>query len=360
MSSSATIKLVPELVWGLSDGGVTALDRRVLRLLAGVKTHATLRAAAQEAGLSYRVAWGLIGDTGRLLGVPLVDLRQGRGAQLTEAGEQILAANARAMQRLSDGAFALELAPARKPGSPAQRARLSLVASHDMLLAAFCDQWGKPEGIIHDVAFRGSLESLKAFARNEADIAGFHAVAPSDKGFVTGFRRTLDPRRDALIRFAEREQGLIVPQGNPKRLATLADVATQQVRFVNRQRGSGTRLVIDQLLRQAGLGPASIRGYETEEYTHLAVAATIAAGQAEAGFGLKAAAARLELDFVPLRKEIYWLAVRSRRLDSDLIRRLRAGLAGEPLRRALGNLAGYSIENAGAVVQLAATAKDEI
>jgi len=355
MSSSATIKLVPELVWGLSDGGVTALDRRVLRLLAGVKTHATLRAAAQEAGLSYRVAWGLIGDTGRLLGVPLVDLRQGRGAQLTEAGEQILAANARAMQRLSDGAFALELAPARKAGSPAQRARLSLVASHDMLLAAFCDQWGKPEGIIHDVAFRGSLESLKAFARNEADIAGFHAVAPSDKGFVTGFRRTLDPRRDALIRFAEREQGLIVPQGNPKRLATLADVATQQVRFVNRQRGSGTRLVIDQLLRQAGLGPASIRGYETEEYTHLAVAATIAAGQAEAGFGLKAAAARLELDFVPLRKEIYWLAVRSHRLDSDLVQRLRAGLAGEPLRRALGNLAGYSIENAGAVVELAAT-----
>ena len=355
MSSSATIKLVPELVWGLSDGGVTALDRRVLRLLAGVKTHATLRAAAQEAGLSYRVAWGLIGDTGRLLGVPLVDLRQGRGAQLTEAGEQILAANARAMQRLSDGAFALELAPARKAGSPAQRARLSLVASHDMLLAAFCDQWGKPEGIIHDVAFRGSIESLKAFARNEADIAGFHAVAPSDKGFVTGFRRTLDPRRDALIRFAEREQGLIVPQGNPKRLATLADVATQQVRFVNRQRGSGTRLVIDQLLRQAGLGPASIRGYETEEYTHLAVAATIAAGQAEAGFGLKAAAARLELDFVPLRKEIYWLAVRSRRLDSDLVQRLRAGLAGEPLRRALGNLAGYSIENAGAVVELTAT-----
>ena len=355
MSSSATIKLVPELVWGLSDGGVTALDRRVLRLLVGVKTHATLRAAAQEAGLSYRVAWGLIGDTGRLLGVPLVDLRQGRGAQLTEAGEQILAANARAMQRLSDGAFALELAPARKAGSPAQRSRLSLAASHDMLLAAFCDQWGKPEGIIHDVAFRGSIESLKAFARNEADIAGFHAVAPSDKGFVTGFRRTLDPRRDALIRFAEREQGLIVPQGNPKRLATLADVATQQVRFVNRQRGSGTRLVIDQLLRQAGLGPASIRGYETEEYTHLAVAATIAAGQAEAGFGLKAAAARLELDFVPLRKEIYWLAVRSRRLDSDLVQRLRAGLAGEPLRRALGNLAGYSIENAGAVVELAAT-----
>jgi putative molybdopterin biosynthesis protein len=288
--------------------------------------------------------------------MPLVDLRQGRGAQLTEAGEQILTAHEHALRRLSEGAFAFELKPPQKTGSPGQsRTRLSLVASHDMLLAAFCDQWGKPEGIINNVAFRGSIESLKAFARNEADIAGFHAVVPSDKGVVAGFRRTLDPRRDVLIRFAEREQGLIVQHGNPKRLATLTDVAAQQVRFVNRQRGSGTRLVIDQLLRQTGLGPASIRGYETEEYTHLAVAATIAAGQAEAGFGLKAAAARLELDFVPLRKEIYWLAVRSRRLESDLVRRLRAGLAGEPLRRALGNLAGYSIENAGEVVELNAT-----
>lgn len=354
MPSLATIKLVPELVWSLANTGMAPLDVRLLRLLAAIKKHATLRAAARETGLSYRAAWGLIGDTARLLGVSLVDLQQGRGAQLTEAGEQFLAANERAVERLREGAFAVELAAAASAGPRRSRAQLSLVASHDMLLAAFCDQWGKPAGVIGDLAFRGSLESLKALARNEADIAGFHAVAPSDKGVVAGFRRLLDPRRDVLIRFAEREQGLIVQKGNPKRLSSLVDVATQQVRFVNRQRGSGTRLMVDQLLRQAGIGPASIRGYETEEYTHLAVAATIAAGQAEAGFGLKAAAARLELDFVPMRKEIYWLAVRSRRIDSDLVQRLRDGLAGEPLRNALGNLAGYSTENAGTVVELTA------
>jgi len=145
---------------------------------------------------------------------------------------------------------------------------------------------------------------------------------------------------------------LIVPKGNPKRLSTLADVATNQVRFVNRQRGSGTRLIIDQLLRQAGIGADSVRGYETEEYTPLAVAATIAAGQAEAGFGLKAAAARLDLDFVPLRHETYWLAVRTRRVESDLVQRLRLGLSGEPLRNAVRNLAGYSIDKAGELVAL--------
>lgn len=353
MPDFATIRLVPELRWLPSGGGNVPLDGRLMRLLISIKKHATLRAAARESGLSYRAAWGLLGETGRRLGIPLVEMRQGRGARLTDAGEQLLAANERATQRLRDESFGFELTVTRKART---RAHLALVASHDLLLAAFCDQWAKPERIVGDVAFKGSLESLKAFAHNEADIAGFHAVATSDKGSVAGFRRLLDPRRDVLIRFAEREQGLIVQKRNPKHLNSLADVAARQVRFVNRQRGSGTRLLIDQLLREAGIKAASVKGYETEEYTHLAVAATIAAGQAEAGFGLKAAAVRLALDFVPLRKEIYWLAVRSRRLDSDLVRRLREGLAGKPLRNAVGNLAGYSIKNAGTVVELGATA----
>lgn len=352
MPDSATVTLIPEVVWCLPETGAAPLDGRLLRLLAAVKEHATLRAAAQQTGLSYRAAWGLIGDTGRLLGVPLVELQQGRGARLTPAGEQFLAGNERALQSLREGAFEIKLAPPKAPAARRSRVQLALVASHDMLLAAFCDQWARPEGIVGEVAFKGSIESLKALARNEADIGGFHAVTSADPGIANGFRRLLDPRRDVIIRFAEREQGLIVQPGNPKELHSLADVAAQQAHFVNRQRGSGTRLVIDQMLRQAGIGPASIRGYETEEYTHLAVAATIAAGQAEAGFGLKAAAVRLQLDFIPLRKETYWLAVRQRRLDSAPVRRLCEGLAGQPLRDALGNLAGYSIDNAGTVVAL--------
>jgi len=352
MPTSATITLVPDLVWCVPDAGAPPLDARLPRLLAAIRKHATLRAAARETGLSYRAAWGLLLDTSRLLGVPLVELQQGRGAQLTEAGERFLAANERVSLRLRDSEFALQLEAAAAPAATRSRVHLTLIASHDMLLTAFCDQWAKPEGIVGEVTFRGSIESLKALARNEADVAGFHAVTPDDRGFAAGFRRLLDPRRDSLIRFADREQGLIVPKGNPKGLRTLADVATQQVRFVNRQRGSGTRLLIDQLLRQDGIGPASIRGYETEEYTHLAVAATIAAHQAEAGFGMKAAATRLDLDFVPLRRETYWLAVRTRRVASDLLRRLCDGLGGEPLRNAVRNLDGYSIDKAGEIVAL--------
>lgn len=350
------MELAPGVVWRPTKAGAASLDARLIALLIGIQKHATLRAAAQDAGLSYRAAWSLIGDTGRILGVPLVELHQGRGARLTEAGEQLLAANERALQRLRNSAFTLELTPPEPPRPRRSRSHLALVASHDLLLGAFCDQWAKPEGIIGEVDFRGSSESLKALARGEADIAGFHAAAPSADTVAAGFRRLLDPRRDALIRFAGREQGLIVSKGNPKDLRSLADVAAKKASFVNRQRGSGTRLLIDQLLKRAKVAPSAIHGYDAEEYTHLAVAATVAAGQAEAGFGLKAAASRFGLEFVPLQRETYWLALRARALNGELMRRLCEGLAGDPLRCAARGLAGYSIDGAGTVVALSAAA----
>lgn len=352
MHVSATVRLVPTLLWRPAGNGATALDTRLVRLLAGVKRHATLRAAARDAGLSYRSAWGLLGETARALGVPLVELRQGRGARLSDAGEKLLAADDRLTQRLQQEAPALELtARAAQPRRPA-RAHLVLAASHDLLLAALCDQWARPEGIVAEVAFHGSIDSLKAFERGEVDIAGFHLGDGPLPQAPAALRRLLDPRRHVLLRFAEREQGLIVAPGNPRTLRSLADVARLRARFVNRQRGSGTRLLIDQLLKQAGVAAASVPGYETEEYTHLAVAATVATGQAEAGFGLRAAAARFGLDFVPLKRETYWLAVRARRLDAEPVRRLRQGLTGEPLRRAARGLAGYAIDGAGDVVAL--------
>ena len=224
----------------------------------------------------------------------------------------------------------------------------SVVASHDLLLAALCDHWARPEGLVGEIAFKGSLESLGALARGDADVVGFHAGTQAGGDATAALRQLLDSRRDVLIRFAEREQGLMVKRGNPKRLRSLGDVAAKDARFVNRQRGSGTRLLIDQLLSDAQTSrPTSIRGYETEEFTHLAVAATVAAGRADAAFGLKAAASRFGLDFVPVRRELYWLALRSRRLESEAVQALCRGIAGEPLRRAARGLAGYSIRGAG-------------
>ena len=349
------MRLVPTVAWRLAARRNQPIDARLLPLLTAIRARATLRAAAAEVGVSYRAAWSLLGDSGRLLGLPLVELARGRGARLTAAGERLVAADARATQRLRDAEPAIELAPhAANAATHGEGAGLTVAASHDLLLAALYERWAQPRGIVGDLTFKGSTESLQAFARGEADVAGFHVALPVDAAAAARYRGLLDPRRHVLIRFAEREQGLIVPRGNPRRLRSLADVAAKRVRFVNRQRGSGTRLLTDQLLELANVAPSSIRGYSDEEYTHLAVAATVAAGRADVGLGLKAAAARFGLDFVPLRREIYWLAVRARRLESDAVRRLRDGLAGEPLRRAARGLPGYSIRDAGAVTPIAA------
>lgn len=346
------MRLVPEIGWRVASRRHAPLDPRVPRLLGAIRTHATLRAAAAEIGLSYRAAWSLVGATGRLLGVPVAELQRGRGARLTPAGEQLVAADTRAAQRLREAGLEVDLRGARASVHP--RSAVAVAASHDLLLAAFCDRWAKPAGLVSDLAFKGSLESLGALARGEAQIAGFHVAALVKEAAAGAFRRLLDPRRDALLRFAEREQGLIVPRGNPKRLRSFADVAARHVRFVNRQRGSGTRLLIDQLLQQAAIDSSTIRGYGTEEFTHLAVAATVASGRADAGFGLRAAASRFKLGFVPLRRETYWLALRASRLDTEWGGRLREGLAGEPLRRAARGLPGYSIGDAGSVAPVAA------
>ena len=149
------------------------------------------------------------------------------------------------------------------------------------------------------------------------------------------------------MRFADREQGLIVAHGNPKKLDSMADVARKRAHFVNRQKGAGTRTLVDRMLRDAGIAPERIHGYGTEEYTHLAVAATIATGRADAGLGVRAAASQFGLGFVPLVEEHYWLAIRERTLESSTAQQLLRGLAGKQLSRLARRLPGYDLSGAG-------------
>src|SRR5262245_44821453 len=172
MRSSATLRLEPEVSWRPAGRAAPPFDRRLAPLLAAIRTHATLRAAAREIGLSYRAAWGLLSDTGQALGLPLAELHRGRGTRLTAAGEQLVAADARAVRRLRDAALEIDVGPQRRVF--ASRRGLGVVPSHDLLLAALCDHWARPEGLVSEVAFKGSLESLSALARGETDVAGFH------------------------------------------------------------------------------------------------------------------------------------------------------------------------------------------
>jgi len=337
------VRLVPDIAWRPADRGARPLDSRLLPLLREIRDTGTLRAAVASVGLSYRGAWDLLGSHSRSLGAPLVLLQRGKGARLAPLGEALLAADDSARRLLGaarDG-LAIRLQAARNA------APLRCVASHDLLLAEFAGTGATAL----DLSFRGSLDSVAALARGEAELAGFHVTGGGD---TLPYLRLLKPRRDRLVRFAAREQGLIVAPGNPKNLRSLRQVVAKRLRFVNRQRGSGTRALVDQLLREGSITSEELRGYGNEEFTHAAVAATIASGSADAGVGVRAAAARFRLGFVPLRRELYWLAGRERTLASPRGERLLSALRAPALGRAAKRLTGYDVSAAGEVLPLAA------
>src|SRR5204862_1882875 len=140
-----------------------------------------------------------------------------------------------------------------------------------------------------------------------------------------------------------------LPRGNPARVAGVADVAARGLRFINRQRGSGTRVLVDQILAHERIDAAKLAGYGTEEFTHAAVAATVASGGADAGFGLRAAAAEYRLAFVPLVRERYFLAVGAKDLETAAIARLIDALQSPAFRRIARALPGYRSTAAGTV-----------
>jgi molybdate transport repressor ModE-like protein len=333
------MRLEPHIAWHAAG---RELDPRVLPLLREIRARATLRAATEAVGLSYRAAWDLLNLQARSLGAPLVLMARGRGARLSPLAERLVAADDAAEAELGTARHRLTVQVDAAP----TKARLAFAASHDPLLGEFIAASHLP----FDLTFRGSLESVAAFAHGDAEMAGFHSSA----GHAAAYRRLLAPRRDCLIRFARRQQGLIVQKGNPRGARSLADVARRGLRFVNRQRGSGTRQLVDELLRDARIAPDKLKGYADEEFTHAAVAATVAAGRAEAGVGVRAAAARFGLVFVPLREECYWLVTRKRTLAERPMERLLAALQGRTLRAMAARLTGYDVADAGAIVPLSA------
>lgn len=339
-----------ELSWLSPPDAESGADRLLLKLLAGIRAHGSIGGAAKAARLSYRHAWGTLSRWEKLLGRSVVVLERGRGAKLAPLGEQLLEAELRIRRRLEPTLARLAAELNRQfAGSLGQaEPALRIAASHDLALLQLRDL-ALETGLALDLHVRGSSESLAAYARGECELAGFHLIVGHPD---LDLRLWLDPRRDAVLRFATRRQGLIVKHGNPKRIDSISDLARANIRFVNRQEGSGTRVLLDRLLGDAGVRPRQVRGYAVEEYTHLAVAATVASGMADAGFGIEAAAARHGLGFVPVATENFLLACRLARLKIKPVVALRKLMAGAAFRKATAGLAGYDLLGAGKLVRL--------
>jgi putative molybdopterin biosynthesis protein len=226
------------------------------------------------------------------------------------------------------------------------------IGSHDLALDLLSNALARRSpGASLASANVGSLGGLLALARGEAHLAGSHLLDQETGEYNLSYiRRHLAERRVVLVHLAGRVQGLIVPKGNPRALSSLSDLAGSGIQFVNRQRGSGTRVLLDFQLRQLGIAPSAIAGYEREQYTHLAVAADVASGAADVGLGILAAARALDLDFLPLFNEQYQLVIPREHYESAILAPLLSVIRDPEFQSEVNSLGGYDVADMGAVV----------
>jgi molybdate transport repressor ModE-like protein len=337
------IKVKLQYEWQLQPGGSQNVEPTLFRVLYAIHSSGSLAGAARTVRMSYRHVWGLMGKWERMFGKPLVKLNRGRGAELTEFGQKLLWAEQLVQARLAPELESVchEIERVLSSVIEASATRLAICASHDLALAQLRDRLARNEGLKLDLRFLGSLDSLAALSKGQCSIAGFHIAEGMEPSVSAMFRRYLKPRQYQLIGLATRTQGLMVAKGNPKGIRDLTDLTRNAVRLINRQRDSGTRVEFDELLSGAGIDPVTIDGYHTEEFTHLAVAATVAGGMADTGYGIRAAAAHYGLDFIPLLTERYYLACRSDSMEEPLQARFIELLRGPELREILSAMPGY-------------------
>lgn len=355
VDSGRMIKVQLRYSWQPRPGEDFAVDATLFRVLFAIHETGSLAGAARAVDMSYRHVWGLMGKWEKVFGKPLVALRQGHRGQLSEFGRNLLWAEELVRARLTPGLDSVrqEIEQVLTQAGDAAPQRLSVCASHDMALAELRQRLAHGRGLKLDIRFKGSVDSLDSFARGRCSVAGFHVAEGLDASTTAEFRRHLDEKRHRIVGLTTRSQGLMVKRGNPKRIGSLVDLTRAGVRFINRQRDSGSRIEFDELLIGAGIDPAGIEGYLNEEYTHLAVAATVAGGVADAGFGIQAAAARYNLDYLPLLTERYYLACRADMMDQQELKEFLGILRGDEFRQILAGLPGYGNSITGALFGVA-------
>ena len=228
---------------------------------------------------------------------------------------------------------------------------LRLVGSHDLALEVLAGRLrGQPDSVTLDVVATDSLDGLIALARGTADLAGCHLLDPETGEYNVPFIRHLLPGEAVLlVTLAHRQQGLFVASGNPKRIEGIKDLARAGVTMINRRRGSGTRGLLDDSLAHAKIKSTKIHGYDREAATHLAVAGAVAAGEADTGLGILAAARTYGLDFIPVARERYELALRPLTAARPAVQKLLATLRSADFQAVVTALGGYDTAESGAI-----------
>ncbi|MCX6000127.1 MAG: molybdopterin biosynthesis protein [Chloroflexi bacterium] len=291
-----------------------------------------------------RVKLGRIGD--KMVATPL---QRGAGATMSLLRADGLVRIPRGSEGMHEGArVSVELLK----GLEEIHSAIVVTGSHDLTLDLLANRLRRqfPQRNLSSSNV-GSLGGLLALKRAEAHVAGSHLLDEESGEYnVPYVRRMLSGIGIIVINLVYREQGLIVAKGNPKAIGSLTDLLRPDVSFVNRQRGAGTRVLLDFKMRESGMDPGRVQGYDRVEFTHLAVALCVAAGTADAGLGIMAAARALNLDFVPLLKERYDLVMPRAFYDGTFLQPMLAVLQEPSFRSEVEGLGGYDASNMGQVV----------
>ncbi len=344
------------------------LRNPMMDVLHAVRSSGSISGAARELGLSYRHVWGQLKEWEAGLGQQLIFWERGQAARLTPFGERLLMAERLAQARLGpqmenlraelERAFAMVFDEGRNasPGGV-----LTLYASHDHALTELQQHAGMPTEGRHpapplhmDIRFCGSVDAIRALNEGRCELAGFHTQPFAAAGSLSAraYRPLLKPGLHKIIGFARRSQGLMVAPGNPLRLSEVGDVARLQARFVNRAIGTGTRLLLDELLAKAGLLAQDVVGYGHVESSHAAVAHAVASGSADVGLGTEYAARAQGLGFVPLTEERYLLVCLKSALEQPAVQQLLQRLRSRAWQDHLNALPGYATDHCGEVAAM--------
>ncbi len=326
---------------------------RALALLQAIEDTGNLRAACAAVSVSYRSAWDLLAELEKMLGGAVVEMTRGKGSSLTDLGRRLVWA-----EKLTHARFDPLLdSMAREIDSEIQSAinrvqrHLKIYASHGFAVAALNAHLEKIAAPV-ELSYRGSVEALRALHRDACDIAGFHVpVGDFEAAVFNQFKGLFKPSH-VVINVATRRQGLMVQKGNPKNIWTVRDLLGPGIVIVNRQLGSGTRVILDLLLKQEGETGQKIAGFESVELTHAAVAAYVASGKADVGLGVETAARQFDLDFVPVLTERYFFLCEKATLTDPRFEGVLAFLKTMQFRAEVSKLPGYDASTTGVIMDL--------
>lgn len=340
-----SLEIHPE--WRLKKrGGIEVSLPVLLQLLSAIRDQGSIGSAAAQAKLSYRHAWGLLRTFETEFSAPLLEKSRGKGTTLTPLAEKLIWADTRITARLTPllESFASELEAILSSAPSALR----ITASHGFAVEQLIKRLNA-EDVPVEINYRNRLEAVTALSRGECDLAGFHVPVGEFELATKTCLKWLDPKQHSLIHLAYRTQGLFIAKGNPKNVQGLADLKRSDVRFINRQQGSGTRMLLELLLAKADIDPKDIADYDHAEFTHSAIAAYVASTMADIGFGVETAARRFDLDFIPLARENYFFACKTSTLKHAILKIARDIMLEDGFRDAVTALPGYDGTRSGTI-----------